>query len=96
MEAKGKDEQQQLRITEREKDDLTQQANSVAIKAIGRKEGQPVLSPAPGCVIATMDEDQRWVLFRFSIPLIWVFLLGENLHFQTRWELVKRTALTLL
>lgn len=47
----------QQTIIEREKDDLTQQANSIAIKAIGWKEGQPVLSPAPGRMITSMDED---------------------------------------
>lgn len=35
-------------------------------------------------------------MIRFSTSLIWDFLLGDNLHFQTRWERVKKTALTLL
>jgi hypothetical protein len=83
---------------ERERTHLSQQAYSIAIKPTTWKEGKPVFSPTPSSMVASMDKYQRRVVSLYS--LIWVLVyntpLHNDLHVQTRRELMKNTGLPLL
>lgn len=58
-----------------------------------------MLGPAPSCMKAAMDEDQRGVLWTRLLLLIRVgaegTLLEDDFHTQTRGELVEKTGLPL-
>lgn len=56
-----------------------------------------MFSPAPSSMVASMNKYQRWV---FAVSLVWVLvyntLLRNDLHVQTRGELMEKTGLSLL
>lgn len=89
---KNKGQTRETQFTERPKRRrnekyLTQKADGVAIESGPGEEGQPVLGPAPSCMKAAMDEDQRRVLWTRLLLLIRVgaegTLLEDDFHAQT-------------